>query len=129
MFFPMIVHKSESSSYGGELPDFPGCYPMGETLEALLKNVQDAVELWMDGEDTAIFPSPSRLEDVQTSEAAKGRVLLLVEIDTAFLDTTTERINITVPRYALTAIDRQAKASGLSRSAYMVKASLHYPQA
>jgi hypothetical protein len=38
MLFPMIVYKSENSSYGGLLPDFPGCYPMAETLGALLQD-------------------------------------------------------------------------------------------
>lgn len=124
MRFPMIVYKSESSSYGGLLPDFPGCYPMGETLDALLTDVQGAVETWMEGEDQAIFPVPSPLEVVQASEDAKGRVLVLVDVDTSFLDNAAERINITVPRYALSAIDKLAKAQGVSRSAYMVKAAL-----
>lgn len=126
MRFPMIVFKSETSSYGGMLPDFPGCYPMGETLDELLADVQGAVETWMDGEDPAIFPVPSSLEAVQGSEDATGRVLVLAEVDTAFLESATERINITVPRYALSAIDRLAKAQGLSRSAYMVKSSLSH---
>ena len=124
MYYPMIVYKSEESSYGGLLPDFPGCYPMGENLDALLRDVQGAVEAWMEGEDPAIFPVPSALEAVQASEDAKGRPLVLVCVAASFLDSTTERINITVPRYAVGMIDKRAKALGMSRSAYMVKASL-----
>ena len=78
----------------------------------------------MEGEDPAIFPVPSALEAVQASEDAKGRPLVLVCVDASFLDSTTERINITVPRYAVGMIDKRAKALGMSRSAYMVKASL-----
>jgi len=124
MRFPMIVYKSEGSGYGGLLPDFPGCYPMGETLDALTADVQGAVETWMEGEDAAIFPVPSSLEAVQASTDAVGRVLVLVDVNTAFLESATERVNITVPRYALAAIDKIAKAQGLSRSAYMVRSSL-----
>ena len=124
MRFPMIVYKSEGSGYGGLLPDFPGCYPMGETLDELAADVQDAVETWMEGEDPAIFPVPDSLEAVQASDAAAGRVLVLVDVDTAFLESVSERVNITVPRYALAAIDRLAKAQGLSRSAYMVRSAL-----
>jgi predicted RNase H-like HicB family nuclease len=120
----MIVYKSEGSGYGGLLPDFPGCYPMGDTLDALLADVQGAVETWMDGEDTAIFPVPSSLEAVQASEDAKGRILVLADVNTSFLETASERINITIPRYALAAIDKMAKARGLSRSAYMVRSAL-----
>jgi predicted RNase H-like HicB family nuclease len=125
MLFPMIVYKSEGSSYGGLLPDFPGCYPMGETLDALLQDAQSAVETWMAGEDPAIFPLSTPIDDVQAGEDAKGRVLVMVDIDTAFMDSATQRINITAPRYALNRIDKLAKASGMSRSAYMVKAALN----
>ncbi len=124
MRFPMIVYKSENSGYGGLLPDFPGCYPMGETLDELLADVQGAVETWMEGEDPSIFPPPASLEAVQASPDAKNRTLVLVDVNTAFLDSATERVNITVPRYALSAIDRLAKAQGLSRSAYMVRSAL-----
>ncbi|MDR2727056.1 MAG: type II toxin-antitoxin system HicB family antitoxin [Deltaproteobacteria bacterium] len=124
MRFPMIVYKSDGSGYGGLLPDFPGCYPMGENLDELTADVQGAVETWMEGEDPAIFPVPSALEVVQASEDAKGRALVLVDVNTAFLESVAERVNITVPRYALAAIDRMAKAQGLSRSAYMVRSAL-----
>ena len=127
MRFPVIVYKSEGSGYGGLLPDFPGCYPMGETLDALAADAQDAVETWMDGEDPAIFPVPSSLEAVQASPDAQGRALVLVDINTAFLESVAERVNITVPRYALAAIDKLAKAQGLSRSAYMVRSALGSP--
>jgi len=120
----MIVYKSEDSGYGGLLPDFPGCFPMGETLDALLADVQDAVETWMEGEDPAIFPTPTSLDVVQTSPDAKNRALVLVDVNTAFLEQVTERVNITIPRYALAAIDKMAKSQGLSRSAYMVRSSL-----
>jgi predicted RNase H-like HicB family nuclease len=124
MRFPMIVYKSEGSGYGGFLPDFQGCYPLGETLDALVADVQAAVETWMGGEAPAIFPIPSALETVQASPDAQGRALVLVDINTAFLESAAERVNITVPRYALAAIDKLAKAQGLSRSAYMVRSAL-----
>ena len=124
MLFPMVVYKNDGSAYGGLLPDFPGCYPMGETLGALLADVQDAVEAWMEGEAPAIFPVPSSLEVVQTSPDAQSRTLVLADVNTAFLETVIERVNITIPRYALAAIDKMAKTQGLSRSAYMVRSSL-----
>lgn len=124
MRFPLIVVKEADSSYGGILPDFPGCYPMGSTLDELLDNVQDAIETWMLGEDPEVFPQPSLLEDVQQLQEAQGHVLLLVDIGIDFLDSTPQRINITVPRYALGLIDKAAKARGATRSAYLVQSAL-----
>ena len=97
MRFPMIVYQSEGSGYGGLLPDFPGCYPMGETLEALVTDARAAIETWLEGEDPAIFPIPSELETVQASPDAQGRALVLVDINTAFGESVTEPVNITVP--------------------------------
>lgn len=129
MRFPMIVFKDATSDYGGLLPDFKGCCPTGSTLDTLLASVQDAVETWMLGEDPAIFPRPTSLEAAQRLPEAQGRPLLLVDVDTAFLDTTTQRINITVPRYALNLIDKAAKAQGLPRSTYLVQSALGRVQA
>ena len=69
------------------------------------------------------FPSPSKPEAVLESPDAQGRAVFFVDIDTAFLDNATQRVNITLPRYALSRIDREAKAHGLSRSAFLLKAA------
>lgn len=128
MLFPLIVYKSENSDYAGLLPDFPGCYPSATTLDGLLATVQDAVETWMEGEDPAVFPQPTSLDAAQALDEAKGRTLLLVDVNTAFLDQATQRINITVPRYALSIIDKAAKAQGLPRSTFLVRAALEKSQ-
>jgi predicted RNase H-like HicB family nuclease len=90
MRFPMIVYKSEDSGYGGFLPDFPGCYPMGETLDALVADVQAAVETWMEGEAPAISPVPSALETIQASPDAQGRAFIFVDINTVFWENPAE---------------------------------------
>ena len=63
---------------------------------------------------------------MQASLDAHGRALVLVDVNTAFLENVSERVNITVPRYALATIDKMAKAQGLSRSAYMVRSALAF---
>lgn len=123
MRFPLIVYKDDGSDYGAIFPDFPGCYSMAASVGELLENAQDAVETWMLGESPDAFPAPSTLESVLASEEAQGRAVFFVDIDTAFLDSVTQRVNITIPRHALNRIDRAAKARGLSRSAYLLKAA------
>lgn len=123
MRFPMLVCRAENGDYGGLLPDFPGCTTCAATLEELAGNAQDAVETWMDGEDPSIFPAPSRLEKV-LADHPEADAVLLAEVSTAFLEGRTRRINITVPEFALAAMDRAARAEGLSRSAWIVRAAL-----
>jgi predicted RNase H-like HicB family nuclease len=40
----VIVHEAEEGGYWAEVPAIPGCATQGETVEELMKNVQEAVE-------------------------------------------------------------------------------------
>lgn len=122
MYFPLIVYKDKTSDYGAFFPDFPGCFSMATTLDELLANAQDAVETWMLGESADKFPSPSAPELVLATPEAQGRAVFFVDIDTTFLDDETQRVNITLPRNTVNCIDKEAKAKGLSRSDFLLKA-------
>lgn len=40
----VIVHVEETGGYWAEVPAIPGCATEGDTLEELLRNVEEAVE-------------------------------------------------------------------------------------
>ncbi|MBZ2172114.1 type II toxin-antitoxin system HicB family antitoxin [Desulfovibrio sp. DS-1] len=124
MLYPVIVHKDADSAYGVILPDFPGCFTAGDTLEEALTNAQEAVELHFEGERDAVAPAPSPIDAVLGSEDARDGAVLLVNIDLSFLDTTSVPVNITMPVHIRNTIDRAAKARGMSRSAFMVESAL-----
>ena len=44
MKIKVVVHEAEEGGYWAEVPAIPGCATQGETLEELMKNVQEAVE-------------------------------------------------------------------------------------
>jgi predicted RNase H-like HicB family nuclease len=44
MKIKVVVHEAEEGGYWGEVPAIPGCASQGETLEELMKNVQEAIE-------------------------------------------------------------------------------------
>jgi predicted RNase H-like HicB family nuclease len=44
MKLKVIIHKSETGGYWGEVPAIPGCATQGETFEELLQNLYEAVE-------------------------------------------------------------------------------------
>ena len=62
MRYPVIVHKDEGSDYGVTVPDFPGVFSGGETLDEALANVQDAIETFYEGEEVERLPDPSPLD-------------------------------------------------------------------
>ena len=126
MYYPVIIHKDEGSMYGVIVPDFPGVFTAGDTLDEALQNVQDAIETYYDGEVVEDVPVPSSLEAVLHSEDAAGGAVVLVDVNFDFLDKKAAPVTITIPRYMKNRIDRAAKARGLSRSAYLVEAARNF---
>ena len=57
MKYTIIIHKDEQESgFWGECPELPGCYSQGESVEELMKNIHEAVELYLEDSDGMYFP-------------------------------------------------------------------------
>ena len=56
MRYPIIIHH-DKAGYGITIPDVPGCFTAGDTLEEALENVREALEAHLGGEDN--LPEPS----------------------------------------------------------------------
>ena len=84
----------------------------------------EALSLHIEGmmEDGEAIPEPSTLDELGGDPAVKGAVAFLVGID---VTEKAERFNITARRSQMRAIDRMASDAGMTRSAYMVVASLN----
>lgn len=128
MRYPVIVHKDGGSDYGVTVPDFPGVFSGGETLDEALANVQDAIETFYEGEEVERLPDPSPLESVLASEDAEGGAVVLVDVNFDFLEKKAVPVNITVPLYLRKQIDTAAKEQGLTRSAFLITAAKYYMQ-
>ncbi len=63
----ILYWSSEDKVFIAETPELPGCMAHGDTREAALKNVQDAIELWSDTANEFGDPIPP----------PKGRRLML----------------------------------------------------
>jgi predicted RNase H-like HicB family nuclease len=125
MKYIAIVHKQEDSAYGVILPDFPGVFSAADNWEDLAGNIQEAVELWAEGQEVEI-PEPSSFETVARDEAAEGGMLLLADIDFSFLDKKAAPVNITMPVYMRNRIDRAAREKGLTSSGLLQAAANDY---
>lgn len=51
-----IIHEAEEGGYWAEVPSIPGCATEGDTMEELIRNLQDAVEGCLSIEVSAPFP-------------------------------------------------------------------------
>jgi predicted RNase H-like HicB family nuclease len=122
-YYPVIVDKDKNSAFGVIVPDIPGCFSAGETLEEALRNVQEAVEVHLNGEDVA--PEPSPLEHWKSKpEYKKAYAIAIAPVDLTFMNDKTVRINITARQSDLAIVDRAAKAAHMDRSAYLVTAAI-----
>lgn len=127
MHYPIAVEPGTGShAYGVVVPDLPGCFSAGDTLEEALDNAKEAIELWLEVaiDEGAAIPEPRSLAELQRKREFKGWTWAVVAVDIAALSDKTERINITLPSRVLRRIDQAAKAAGESRSGYIARRAL-----
>jgi len=124
MRYPIAIEpRTEHSDYGVVIPDLPGCFSAGETLEDAIAGAEEAGLAWIDAALDAgeSVPPPSPLEAIRARPEYAGWILSLATIDPAALDDTVERVNITLPRRILKRLDDEARAAGETRSGYIAK--------
>jgi predicted RNase H-like HicB family nuclease len=44
MKIKVVVHEAEEGGFWAEVPAIPGCASQGDTMDELLRNVQEAIE-------------------------------------------------------------------------------------
>ena len=123
MLYPVCVHQDGDGSLGAVIPDFPGCFSGADDWQDLPRMVREAVEVHCEGEDLEV-PAPSSLEELRDDPDYEGGQWVFVDIDPGALDTRKERIDLSVPAYALREIDAYVQAHGGNRSGFMVTAAL-----
>lgn len=121
-YYTAIVHQDADSAYGLTFPDLPGCFAAADSWDDISAAATEALDLWFeDMPDVA----PASLNTIRqrpevAKELAEGAVLLPVPYIPA--DTAVERVNITLERGLLRAIDETAKARGMTRSSFLASA-------
>ncbi|MCD6584511.1 MAG: type II toxin-antitoxin system HicB family antitoxin [Desulfobacteraceae bacterium] len=118
MLFPIVVHKEKESDFGVTIPDIPGCFTAGTTIDEAIANVQEAVECHL--EDETDIPTPTSIETHVENTDYAGGVWIMADINFSFMEGKTVRVNITIPKNILHKIDIAAKKYGKSRSNFLV---------
>ena len=127
MRYPVAIEPGDKKhAWGVTVPDLPGCFSAGDTLDEALDQTREAILLHVEGllDDEQAIPPPQSIETHRSNREYKGRIWALVEVDLSQLEDVTERINITLPRRVLNKLDAAAHAAGESRSGYIAHLAL-----
>ncbi len=127
MRYPIAIETGDKRhSYGVVVPDLPGCFSAGDTLEDSLVNAQEAILLHLEGlmDDQEPLPQPSALADLKRKRAFRGWTWAIVDVDLSELGDKAARINITLPQRVLRAVDSHARRSGETRSGFLARAAI-----
>lgn len=123
MLYPVYVHPGdEDHAHGVTIPDFPGCFSAADRWEDLPSKIQEALELYCEGEDMEI-PVPTPLERLASQPEYQDGVWMLTEIDVSRLNTRAMRLNISLPQGLVRRIDAAAKSRHMSRSRFLAQAA------
>ncbi len=127
MRYPIAIEAgSAQTAWGVVVPDLPGCFSAGDTLDEAVGNAEEAVAAWIDAALDAgqTVPAPSPLSEIAARPEFAGWTLALVHVDPALLDDHVDRVNITLPRRILARLDAQARAAGQTRSGWIAELTL-----
>ena len=125
MLYPVYVEMGDAThAHSMAIPDFPGCFSAADDWSQIPAMVQEAVEVWIEGEDLPL-PPPTPLETLaQHPDYQYGGVWMLVDVDISRLrPARVKRVNITLPEDVLAKIDAYASTHHMTRSGFLAKAA------
>ena len=135
MKFVIAIEPGDNSqAFGVVVPDLPGCFSAGDTLDEALDNAREAIDVWCETliEDGGEMPVPGVFSDHQANPEFSGWIWAVVEVPVEQYFYPMEKINITLSQAVVVQIDDYAKSHGESRNSFLTRAALaalHHPTA
>lgn len=130
MRYPILIEQgTETAAFGVVVPDLPGCFSAGDTLDEAIEAAREAAAAWIDSAlDRGIpVPGPSTLDAVRRLRGYKGWAVGLIDLEESVFDDTVERVNITLPRRVLKRLDDMARRTGQTRSGIIARLTVTPP--
>lgn len=124
-FIIAIEPGTAASAFGVVVPDLPGCFSAGDTLDEAVDNAREAIALWCETviEDGGDVPVAKTLAEHQSDPELAGWIWAMVEVPVERYFGPAEKLNITLPRLLLAKIDEYARTHGETRSGFLAEAA------
>ena len=128
MIYPVVIHKDPETAYGVTVPDLPGCFCGGKTMEEALNNAVEAIECHVEGIllENEHLPLGKTIEEYVTDPEYRDGTWAIVDVDISNLGGETQRVNISMAERILAKVDAFAKLSNKTRSRLLADAVLEY---
>lgn len=130
IYYPILIEEgSDAAAFGVAVPDLPGCFSAGDTLDEAMNAAREAIAAWVDAalDGGQAIPDPSSLDAVRRLPGYEGWAVAVVEVDPVVFDDTIERVNITLPKRVLRRLDDLAGARHQSRGAFIAELTMRTP--
>ena len=127
MKFALAIHKDKDSSYAVTVPDVSGCFSSGDTLDEAIENSKEAIAAHLEAIIEMGLPlllETLPIEQHMSNRDLDGAIWAIAEVDMSAFDKKPERVNITLPKIILSAIDSYAKKHGQTRSGFLAESAL-----
>lgn len=127
MRYPMAIEMgTDDTAYGVAVPDLPGVFSAGDTIDEAIVQAEEAILLGLEdyAERGEAFPRASSMQALIKAPEYAGWIWTLVDVDLSQLGMNTVRVNITLPDRVLASIDAYAKAYGETRSSFLARAAM-----
>jgi predicted RNase H-like HicB family nuclease len=84
MKYPIAIEPGNAEqAFGVVVPDLPGCFSAGDTLELALDNAREAIDLWLETtiDDGGAIPEPRPIGEHYNAPQYAGWIWAVLDID------------------------------------------------
>lgn len=67
--FMVLIEQDEDGLYIAKVPDIPGCYTQGKTIEEAMERIKEAIEVCLEAEEIEQY-KPLKFVGIQQIEVA-----------------------------------------------------------
>lgn len=125
MKFALALHTDDGVKYGVTVPDLPGCFSAGDTLDEAIEKGKEAIDAHCEllAEQGTGVPTPRLLAGHQANPDLADALWVIVEVDVEKYLSAPVRLNISLPEGLVRNIDEYARAHHMTRSGFLAKAA------
>jgi predicted RNase H-like HicB family nuclease len=126
MNYAIAIEHEPGKAYGVQIPDLPGCFSAGDTLDEAIANAAEAAAFHIEGllDAGEKIPAPHGVESHSANPDYAGMIWALVSVDLSSLSGKAKRLNISLPERVLRRIDSAAEKNGETRSGFIARIAL-----